>query len=757
MVAYRLALLSAAALSTFGFDVASGAFLGRYDRRLVPRADGPNQDASGAVAAIQARGPPARPNTSNTSAAPTTTTTSGEATAASFDLGAGSPSFSTAVGGGGLIQLISSSSSIPSTATSTTDYIDPNDYGTSGTLTTQSTSVPVRTSAPTRFSVGANTATAGGPPPAETTTLTTSTRTKPPHLPTLPAVPASLTLEQVPNSPASEVGSATVVVVMANGTETTKTTVRTTAPVRKTTADVVNKVSQSMDIGISTGVSTETEAISTTEIPPSRPPATSTPYANLTATITSLSSQSVSYCQASDSDKPATSYSVIYTSTITWTKDPDEYTPPYPPMTTPVSCVEGLSPQRLTASGCNGDTEACSTTEAGWAPITITHAASKHGTIVLITTDKNPSVVYSSISTPDYGVTRGGSGPQDLHNSATAVDPIITPGYSSDAPTKGAAVSPTTPPITVAVQPSGVVVNGKTYTDNPASPSQTVVIDHETLTINPSQIIGAGVSVDRPALTGGVFASQPTSTSIGGLDVQVSSSLAVLDGTTFTLGQTPVTTTIKGQAVTLGPSGVVVGTETIPVTSVPTPSQIVIAGGELATAIGQSVFVVHGTTVTYGPSSSGIVTVVGGDSITLGPMGVTIHGTTFGGPNAQSTDTDYEIVGGATITELGASLVVIDGTTYTVGPGTGTTITVIKGQTITIAPTGVTVSTVTLTYPFGPTTTITPGGTATPTTPGETGAAASPTPSKDAALQAVAQPNTWSLLCIAIGVVVLGI
>lgn len=301
-------------------------------------------------------------------------------------------------------------------------------------------------------------------------------------------------------------------------------------------------------------------------------------------------------------------------------------------------------------------------------------------------------------------------------------------------------------PITVGVQPSAVVVNGQTITDNPKAPTQTITVGGQAVTIDPTQVVVAGQTVTRPAATGGVFVPTPTTTQIQGVPVSVGSSIAVIGGTSFTLGSTPITTVVSGRPVTIGPSGVVVASTTIPVVSMPTPTQVVVEGGELITAIGPSVVVIHGTTLTYGPDRPASTTVVDDDTITIGPSGVVVHGTTVGGASAGSSETQYEIVGGATISQIGPSVVVIGNATYTVGPGTGTTTTVVGGETVTIGPSGVAAGTHTIAYPFGPTTTITPTPKATGTV-----ATASPTASKDAGLALRPDTTTWvSFVCIAI-------
>ncbi|KAJ9149071.1 hypothetical protein NKR23_g4596 [Pleurostoma richardsiae] len=389
---------------------------------------------------------------------------------------------------------------------------------------------------------------------------------------------------------------------------------------------------------------------------------------------------------------------------------------------------------------------------------TTTTTAQAAPTIILITTDKNPTVVYPSFTPPDYGGAIASTDQEIGHASATAGNSFVQPTYgASETSDRGQQIQSggrktmAANPATVRVLPTGVVIDGTTIADSPQSKTQTVTVNGNTFTIDPTQVIGAGATIDRPSMMGGVFVPTPTSTNIGGIAVAVTSSLAILDGTTFTLGSTTTTAVVDGQTVTIGPEGIAVASKTLRVSAMPEPTQIVIAGGELVTAIGPSIFVIESTTITYGPGYTS-VTVVDGDTITVGAAAVTVHGTTIGGVSLVSTGTEYEIVGGATITEVGASLVVIQGTTFTVGPGATTTTKIVGGETITIGPSGISISTtLSLPYPFGPATTITPEATAT-------GAATTSIKSKDAGM--ALEPNWLTelfLSCIAIGVWAVGI
>jgi hypothetical protein len=435
-----------------------------------------------------------------------------------------------------------------------------------------------------------------------------------------------------------------------------------------------------------------------------------------------------------------------------------------------------VDPPRLTISVCASTgtdskyktCEVTTTTESynfgGQLPTTLP--------VVFLTTDKNPAVVFSSIRTPNYGVSQD---PQTRDNHASPTDAggaISTPIYNSDDGPQAItdpAQRPTPTPVTVGVQPTGVVINGNTIRDNPSQPTQVVIIAGQTFTIDPTRVVGAGATIDRPSATGGVYVPTPTSTNLGGIPVVVSSSVAIIGGSSFTLGPTPTTATVSGQTFTLGPSTIAGASQTLALPTLPSPTEVVVAGADLITAIGSSVVVVHGTTYTYSTSTT---LRVDDDTITLGPGGVTITSqqgggsVTLGGNHASSpSDTQYALVGGATVTKIGASVVVISEVTYTVGPGTGTTTTVVGGENVTVMPSGVTVGTLTWAYPFGPTTVITPGagvgtgaGGARVTGTGSSGAASADGDGEEDAAFAGARPwivgVAWGV-GVAVGMVVM--
>ncbi|KAK1641066.1 hypothetical protein BDP81DRAFT_468621 [Colletotrichum phormii] len=537
-----------------------------------------------------------------------------------------------------------------------------------------------------------------------------------------------------------------------------------------------------------------------------------------------------------------TTWSIVYTTTTTIYGDPTDYTPPEPDITIPVTCsppagLEGNKGKtKVSASvACTSEdgVDICRT-EAPELP-TFSSTLGPETTFTFVTTAKNPSVVFSPISTPRYGHDPETQAPQERRSSTKPTgkptpkptasvqspnnDP--RPPGSPGSPRESAKVSPkATYMITVA--PTKIIINDQTFTQSDPSKTTKVTVNGDEFTINPSEVIGGGTIVDRPGNVGR-STMVPSRTMVGDLPIVIApagtQNVVVVGGTTFGVQATPITAVVEGQTITIEPTAVIVPDQNAPsggaapVTTVvkgqtitlvpsatgdpggtavssgraaplttvidgqkttiqpsaaavpkrtvsisrasPVQTEIVVAGGEMITTIGPSVVVIRSTTFTYGLVSTIITKVVDDDTISIGPSGVTVRNITVGGPGAKATDTTYEIVGGASVTQVGASVVVVDGTSFTVGPGKATTTEVFGGETITIGPSGVVVSTITLPYPFGPTviTTIDVPSTA---------AAPSPVPSETkkngggAVRPARALTGLHLDLCIAIGVWVLG-
>ncbi|KAF4442525.1 hypothetical protein F53441_11723 [Fusarium austroafricanum] len=375
-------------------------------------------------------------------------------------------------------------------------------------------------------------------------------------------------------------------------------------------------------------------------------------------------------------------------------------------------------------------------------------------TVTFVTTDKNPAVVFpterpphfdrppgggglpmsnkqlpepSKVPSPDRPDSSGGRGKSSPHSIAqpdTKPQPSLEsrpgdrPGdrpQGDPRPQQQPKAEPEPPKIFyVTARGQEVIVNDKTFSSLMAGQTTTVTVDDGTFTIHPTEIVGEGTTVKKPQPAGTVVSViRPTSATIGRVPVTVSGTEAVVGGTrlkipiwgTTTRLKVPIvgSNTVVERQVSIAPGKVVVDDETLTYHGVGGPqTDVIIEGGEMVTAVGRSVFVFHSTTITYGPAIPVTTETVDDDTITVGPAGVVVDETTLGGSNAGATDTKYRIVGGATITKVAPSYIIIDGTTFTAGPGSKSTTKEAGGETITIGPKGIIIGTMTVTYPFGP-------------------------------------------------------
>ncbi|KAK5628503.1 hypothetical protein RRF57_004218 [Xylaria bambusicola] len=335
---------------------------------------------------------------------------------------------------------------------------------------------------------------------------------------------------------------------------------------------------------------------------------------------------------------------------------------------TPKACAATTSATgRFTVSVCDSSGQSCSlvhtaddpgaavpssTSEPWW----VTDTSAIRGmqpTLTFVTTDKNPAVVFSSSPPPDYG---GSPDPMGNVHSApypNQLESSDAPGYGNGAATdqdvrSTPVVTPiaTTSPITITVRPSVVVIDDQTFTDNPAKPTSTVVVDHNTFTIDPTQVVGAGATVTRPSISPRAASPQPTKiTTIGDIPVNVEGSTVIIDKTTFTIGPKPTTVVVKGQTVTLRPGAIVFPSQTLAIPTAQDTTQVVF-GAELITAIGSD-RVAGSTTITEE---------IDGDTVLIGPSGIVVHGETYGGGKAASTEVEFAAVGGVTISQIGPTV-----------------------------------------------------------------------------------------------------
>ncbi|OAA68954.1 hypothetical protein ISF_03329 [Cordyceps fumosorosea ARSEF 2679] len=372
-------------------------------------------------------------------------------------------------------------------------------------------------------------------------------------------------------------------------------------------------------------------------------------------------------------------------------------------------------------------------------PLPLQTAIARIPVTTFITTDKNPSVVFPSDTIPDYRQTWSPGGNNDGSHT-----PVGGGGGGAPAPDSVA------PSYVVTAGPTAVVINTQTFTVPPGSSTTVTLRDGGVFTIGPTAIVGQGSTIARPPA---VTATGLASSVLDGIPVtSVGLSLQIGGGTFAIPISDSNTVTVNGKAVTISPTGITIGGDSMAYTR-PAASDVVVAGGEMLTAVGRSVVVLHSVTYTYGNGIAPVVQVINGDTVTVGPSGVFVHGTTLGGASAEPTDTEYEIVGGATIAKLPPSMVIVNGETYAVGPGASQKTVVIGDQTLTVGPIGLVMAATTIKYPFDPSVTTTIAARSTgQTLPQETGKE-----QEDAAYSL--RPDVrvgLTCLCIAFGVLALG-
>ena len=338
--------------------------------------------------------------------------------------------------------------------------------------------------------------------------------------------------------------------------------------------------------------------------------------------------------------------------------------------------------------------------------------------VTFITTDKNPAVIFTvSEPPPPHWIISDVAKSHAAQNTKTSADNGARPGPPIKTVTKLLPLQPPSPAPTYVVSARGdqVIINHDTFTDLKPGQTRTVTAAGEVFTIFPDIVIGNGISIAKPEpASSHIVIPAPTTTTLAGVGVTMSGSRAIIDGTAFAIPPTSISVVADDQVVSLAPGIVVIDGQTLTYqTTAVAPTSILVGGGEMLTAAGASVIVIESTTITYGTGIPETSIVVDDDTVSIGPSGAVISDATLGGSNMGATDSAFTIVGGATITEVGSSLVILAGKTYTVGPGAPLFTATVNGEIITLGPDGIEVSTLTFTYPFGATviTTVLPSGT----------------------------------------------
>ncbi|KFA60819.1 hypothetical protein S40285_06681 [Stachybotrys chlorohalonatus IBT 40285] len=463
----------------------------------------------------------------------------------------------------------------------------------------------------------------------------------------------------------------------------------------------------------------------------SQTPTLPAPQWNTTSPI----STTLPSCIPLDEYEPSTIWVVVHTETVTISGSDTSWTPPYAPLVTPVYCrnlptAPGFYPPpayTMPAAEMPTDAGGYGTGEGLILTATKTRTGAPHKgrpIVTLTTTDKNPAVV-SGDPIPDYigqpwdnsgapanGRPEGGSwwagnGP-NKHNSNPG-RPGPKGGDSNDD------IISSRPPFTVSVGFEDVVINDSTFHHLLPDQTTVVVVDQGTFTIFPTAVVGEGATVVKTPPPGGVATVvQPVETQLGGEPVRISGSQVVVIDKTIDLPTIAITTSINGVNVVVEPSRIVVGHDTLTFSvDRPHPTNVIVMGGDTVTAIGPSIIELRSSIYTYGQGIPATTVTVDGRPLVIEASGAVVDGVTIGGPSLPTTASDYVRIGGVTVTVIESTAVVIDGRTFSIGPGATEVTTVIGTETIRIGPDGIALASTTLAMPFdiGVVTTISPSGT----------------------------------------------
>jgi hypothetical protein len=351
-----------------------------------------------------------------------------------------------------------------------------------------------------------------------------------------------------------------------------------------------------------------------------------------------------------------------------------------------------------------------SSTKLPWGP---------HAPTTYITTSKNPVTVFTTETPPAFPSLPGSKtdkvsitpskGHTDTAGWGLQPPPPYTVPDSTTLPldqlltqSNGVAATPklvtaVVSGVSMTVAPTQVIVGGHTVGNG--APITTFTENDQTFTVNPSQIIGPGTVIDRPPINGGISIPTATPTVIAGVHVQLGPSAAVIGGTTYSIGAGAPerTAVVDGQTISIGPDGLGFAQTTVAPPALPT--HVVVLDGQIISVIGSSKVVIEGSTFFYGPASSPQTNVFNGEMVTIGPSGVSFGSSVLGGL-ANPSGTQLGVAGGLSVTEMGASIAIIGGTTFIAGPGATSTTAVINGKTITVDESGLTIGGATLPYPF---------------------------------------------------------
>ncbi len=214
--------------------------------------------------------------------------------------------------------------------------------------------------------------------------------------------------------------------------------------------------------------------------------------------------------------------------------------------------------------------------------------------------------------------------------------------------------------LTFSVAPSEVVIGGHTDSIHSDMTPITTIVNGHTISIGPEGVgLAGGTTIPLP--TPKPSFSMATE---GDLTFSVAPSEVVVKGKIYSIAsnKAPITTTIDGQIVTIGPKGIHLEGTTVNLPVIQTPISVTADG--LTFSVGATDAVISGTTYAIGSGAPLQTVVVGSQTIEIGSAGVMLPSTTIAPEQTPTAVTADGLTFSVDSTEA-----VINGTTYAIGSG----------------------------------------------------------------------------------------
>lgn len=240
--------------------------------------------------------------------------------------------------------------------------------------------------------------------------------------------------------------------------------------------------------------------------------------------------------------------------------------------------------------------------------------------------------------------------------------------------------------LTLSVAPSAVVLNG--HTNNIQSGMAPIMtnVNGQSVSIGPQGVGLASTTIPLPMATNSAGYAMVTH---GALTFSVAPSAVVLHGQTNSVqsGMVPITTTVDGQTVSIGPQGVGIANTTISLPS-PPPAYAVVTRGDLTFSVAPTEAVFKGSTFSIGANMTATI-VVNGQIVGVGPSQIDFRGTTVDLPSTTRNEGPAAVTVDGLTVDVGPTEAVVGGSTYAIGSGAMPKTIVVGSKTIGLGANGV--------------------------------------------------------------------